>query len=83
MSKADRSGDGGGLDEDDGDGGGDGDGDGYGECKFDGEIFFFFFRLVGILDPQWHFGSTLANLLVLQYFAHKLAIICRYEAPAL
>ena len=21
----------------------------------------FLFRLVGIVDPQWHFGSTLAN----------------------
>ena len=27
--------------------------------------FFFLFRLVGIVDPQWHFGSTLANWLAL------------------
>ena len=39
---------------------GDGDGDGDGQCKFDGN-FFFWRRLVGILDRQWHFGSTLAN----------------------
>ena len=27
--------------------------------------FFFLFRLVDIVDPQWHFGSTFANRLVL------------------
>ena len=41
-----------------------GNGDSDGQCKFDGEIFFLF-RLVGIVDPQWHFGSTLANRLAL------------------
>jgi hypothetical protein len=40
MATADKCGDGGDSDEDDGYG--DGDGDGYGQCKFDGEIFFFF-----------------------------------------
>ena len=29
------------------------------------KMWIFFLRLVGILDPQWHFGSTLANRLAL------------------
>ena len=67
MSKADRGGDGGGLDEDDGDGGGDGDGDGDGECKFDGEIFSFFLRLVGIRPSMafWFHASEFAGIAVL------------------
>ena len=39
-----------------------GDDDGNGQFKFREK---FFSRLVGILDPQWHFGSTLANRLAL------------------
>ena len=44
-----------------------GAGDGGGRYGFGGEFFFFFFlfRLVGIVDPQWHFGPTLANRLAL------------------
>ena len=30
--------------------------------------FFFLFRLVGIVGPQWHFGSTLANRLAMYHF---------------
>ena len=49
-------GDGGYSDEGDGDG----DGDGDSQCKFDGEIFFYFntgkvFRLGDILALRWHF----------------------------
>lgn len=35
---------------------GDGHGNCNGQCKFD----VFFFRLIGILGPQWNFGSTQA-----------------------
>ena len=42
-----------------------GAGDGGGRYGFGGEIFFFLFRLVGIVDPQWNFGPTLANRLAL------------------
>ena len=63
MAAADKRGDGGDSDGDDGCGDGDGDGDS--QCEFDGEIPFFLFRLVGIIGPQWHFGSTLANRLAL------------------
>ena len=40
-------------------------------------IFLFFLRLIGILDPQWHFGSTLANQLALLYFARSV-VVCVY-----
>ena len=37
-----------------------------GRYGFGGEfVFFFLFRLVGIVDSQWHFGPTLANRLAL------------------
>ena len=49
-----------------------GNGDGDGQCEFDGEkkkfggfFFLVYRRLVGIVDPQWHFDSTLANRLAL------------------
>ena len=51
MATAKKGGDG---DE----GGGDGDGYSDGQWKFGGENLFIgvFFWLVGILDPQWHYG---------------------------
>ena len=64
MAIEDKGGHGEAPDEDDGDGNGFGNGDGDSQCKFD-EFFLFSLRLVGILDPQWHFGSTLADRLAL------------------